>query len=138
MQHKALLASPHRDWSTRSSASSVRTQNSRGGKSSSFKRHCGTAGAHPFNVLFCDNCRNFFARSDSLDRHREKPPAEVHAFTPERRKEANEKRGETPKSHDEFMERLKGFVATGEDIGTPFCEIIKEMYHVSRFLEEAH
>ena len=32
----------------------------------------------------------------------------------------------------EFMERLKRFVVTGEDIGTPFCEIIKEMYPDSK------
>ena len=29
------------------------------------------------------------------------------------------------------MERLRRFVTTGEIIGTPFCQIIKEMYQDS-------
>ena len=131
--HKALLASTPQDWSD-GGINQIKCKlcpdtELKGWEE--FKRHCGTAEAHPLNIMFCDNCGDFFARSDSLERHRAKPPAECRRFTPERRKEADKKHEETQKVHDEFMESLKRFVVTGEDIGMPFCEIIKEMYPVS-------
>jgi hypothetical protein len=128
--HKALLAYTPQDWSA-GGVDQIKCKlcpdtELKGWEE--FKRHCCAAEAHPFKILFCDKCGDFFARSDSLERHCGNPPPECRRFTPERCKEADKKREETQKSHDEFMERLKRFMETGENIGTPFCEIIKEMY----------
>ena len=42
-----------------------------------YKRHCDMKEKHPLTIYFCDDCEDFFARSDSLDRHRKHPPREV-------------------------------------------------------------
>ncbi|KAI0289347.1 hypothetical protein BC826DRAFT_1032169 [Russula brevipes] len=59
--------------------------------------------AHPFELLFCDHCGDFFARQDALDRHRRNP-------------------------HGMFMERLEHCLKTNEDIGVPFSQIIKAIF----------
>jgi hypothetical protein len=47
-----------------------------------FKRHSETAEVHPLKIYFCDDCGDFFARSDSLKRHREHLPAEGLSIPP--------------------------------------------------------
>ena len=90
-----------------------------------FKRHCRTAEAHPLEISFCEHCGDFFARSDSLRRHLKQPPAECLEVTPEK---AEEKRRETEREHGDFIGRVERSLTTGEDIGAPFAQIIKQMY----------
>lgn len=90
-----------------------------------FKRHCETTEAHPLKITFCDYCGDFFARGDSLNRHRKKPPVECLVITKDI---AEGKRRETERVHKDFMERLVRSLVTGEEIGMPFTQIIKNMY----------
>ena len=90
-----------------------------------FKRHCDQSEAHPSKLLFCEFCGDFFARSDSLKRHRESRPAECLSVSPE---EALAKRRATERAHREFEERLERCLKTGEDIGDPFSQIIMDMF----------
>jgi len=90
-----------------------------------FKRHCKTMEAHPLEIDFCDRCGDFFARSDSLKRHHNQPPTECRKVTPVK---AAEKRRVTEKEHKDFIRRLEHSLMTGEDIGRPFSQIIKEKY----------
>ncbi|KAF8476297.1 hypothetical protein DFH94DRAFT_846372 [Russula ochroleuca] len=91
-----------------------------------FKWHCNTKEGHPLKISFCEKCGDFFARSDSLESHRGKPPTECCSVT---REEAFEKRRETQRTHDEFLARLEGLLRTGEgDIVMPFSQTIKEKY----------
>jgi hypothetical protein len=57
-----------------------------------FKHHRDTTEAHPLRISFCDLCGDFFARTDSLERHKNNPPQECHRVTPEK---ADAKRRET-------------------------------------------
>jgi hypothetical protein len=109
----------------RSNAGSILTPTSRRRRTSSAIATPWRGTGHPLKISFCDNCGDYFARTDSLERHRKKPPLACRSATSE---EAKEKLRETQKIHDEFMERLKGFLRTGEDIGMPFSRIIKEKY----------
>ena len=90
-----------------------------------FKRHCRTTKAHPLEIHFCDRCGDFFARRDSLKRHRDQPPPKCHKVTPVR---AAEKRRVTEDAHQDFIRRLEHGLMTGKDIGRPFSQIIKEKY----------
>ena len=90
-----------------------------------FKRHCRTTEAHPLEIHFCDPCGDFFARQDSLKRHLQKPPPECTKVTPVK---AAEKRSVTRQEHRAFIQQLERGLMTGEDIGKPFCQIIKEKY----------
>jgi len=90
-----------------------------------YKRHCDTMEAHPLKLYICNRCGDFFARGDSLQRHKNNSPRECDNATPE---EAEAKRRETQKAHDEFIGRLEGCLKTGEDIGIPFSRIIKKKY----------
>jgi hypothetical protein len=131
--HRALLASTPEDWLA-GGVDQIKCKLCPDAEVKgwgAFKRHCCAAEAHPFEILFCNKCGDFFARTDSLGRHCGNRPPECLRFTPERLEEASKKREETQRSHEEFMERLKRFVTTGDDIGTPFCQIIKEMYPAS-------
>jgi hypothetical protein len=87
-------------------------------------RHHGGAS---LKISFCDDCGDFFARG-SLERRCRNPPTECFNVTPEK---ADAKRRETEKVHDKFRTRLEGFLRTGEDIGRPFSQIIKEKYPYS-------
>ena len=91
-----------------------------------YRRHCDTKEKHPLTIYFCDNCGDFFARTDSLDRHRKHPPAECISVT---RTKADEKRRETQRMHDEFIARLREFLRTGEEyVEMHFSQAIKEKY----------
>ena len=90
-----------------------------------FKRHCETTEAHPLRISFCDYCGDFFARSDALKRHYNKPPVECLVITKDI---AEVKRRETERVHKEFLERLVRSLVTGEEIGMPFAQVIKNMY----------
>jgi hypothetical protein len=90
-----------------------------------FKRHCNTMEAHPLKILFCRYCGDFFARTDSLERHQRSRPPECFDITPD---EAEAKRRETKRVHEVFKERLERCLKTNEEIGTPFAQIIREMY----------
>ena len=91
-----------------------------------YTRHCDTSEKHPLTIDFCDFCGDFFARTDSLKRHREHPPVECLSVT---RSKADEKRRETQRIHDEFVARLREFLRTGEEYPEmPFSRVIKEKY----------
>jgi hypothetical protein len=90
-----------------------------------FRRHCNFMEAHPLKILFCRHCGDFFARSDSLERHQKNRPPECHDVTPA---EAEVKRMETKRVHEAFKKRLEQCLETDERIGTPFAQIIKAMY----------
>ena len=90
-----------------------------------YKRHCDTNEAHPQKLSFCDTCGDHFARGDSLGRHRQKPPPECKKVKPEM---AAEKRRETQLAHDRFLKTLEECLRTGENIVTPFSQIIKGKY----------
>jgi uncharacterized C2H2 Zn-finger protein len=90
-----------------------------------FKRHCDTAETHPLKIDFCDRCGDFFARKDSLKRHRNKPPVQCRNAKPE---ETKLKRQATEKAHKEFKERLERGRKAGEDVGIHFSKFIKKMF----------
>jgi hypothetical protein len=90
-----------------------------------FKRHCDLMEAHPLKILFCKHCGDFFARSDSLERHHKHRPPECFDVSPT---EAEAKRTETKRVHEAFKEKLEQCLESDKAIGTPFAQIIKAMY----------
>jgi hypothetical protein len=126
-KYRILLAATEVD-RTRGAVGEIKCRlcpNSEFTKWDDFKRHCKTTEAHPLEISFCDHCGDFFARSDSLKRHRNRPPCECLNVTPER---AEEKRRETAREHGEFLRRVGRSLTTGEEIETPFAQIIKRKY----------
>jgi len=127
--HKALLKASSADWT----CGSVRTIKCRlcpsadFGHWEDFKRHCMYMEAHPFELLFCDHCGDFFARKDALDRHRRSRPEACVDFDPKPAM-ALLKRRVTEIVHEMFMERLEHCLKTNEDIGEPFSQIIKAIF----------
>jgi hypothetical protein len=89
-----------------------------------YKRHCDTAEAHPLRISFCERCGDYFARVDSLDRHRKKPPTGCLGTARER---ADAKRRETEKVHQRFIEKLDQCLSSGEEVES-FSLMIKDMY----------
>lgn len=89
-----------------------------------YKRHCDTAEAHPLRISFCERCGDYFARVDSLDRHRKKPPTMCLSTARER---ADAKRRQTEKVHQRFIEKLDQCLSSGEEVET-FSLMIKDMY----------
>jgi hypothetical protein len=125
--HKALLVATQADWD-RGAIQDIKCRlcpDTRLKTWEDFKRHCDTMEAHPLKIAFCNFCGDFFARVDSLERHCKNRPPECRDATPEK---ASAKRVETQKAHVEFTERLEVFLRTGEGIGKPFSQIIKDMY----------
>jgi len=90
-----------------------------------FKRHCDTAETHPLKIAFCERCGDFFARRDSLRRHRNKPPLQCRNAKPEK---TEQKRRATEKAHKELKEKLERGRKTGEDVGIHFAQFIKNMF----------
>ena len=90
-----------------------------------FKRHCDLTEAHPLKIVFCKHCGDFFARMDSLKRHQMSRPPECLSVTPA---EAEAKRWETNKVYEAYKEKLEECLKNGEEIRSPFAQIIKEMF----------
>ena len=90
-----------------------------------FVRHCKTTEAHPLKIVFCNRCGDFFARCDSLRRHAKNPPSECLGVASH---EAEDKRNETRRRHEEFKKNLGHYLETTEGMWTPFSQIIKEKY----------
>ena len=78
---------------------------------------------HPLTITFCSKCGDYFVRTDSLGRHHETAPCACTDTSSER---AREKREWTEREHEAFKVRLRECLRTGEDIGKPFWQIIKE------------
>ncbi|KAI9509100.1 hypothetical protein F5148DRAFT_1148557 [Russula earlei] len=79
------------------------------------------------DISFCDSCGDYFARGDSLVRHRKNPPPECLNVSPD---VAENKRTATRKAHEDFSEDLDGFLnSDGEVRGLRFfSERMKEIY----------
>ena len=125
--YRILLAATRADW-TRGAVDEIKCRlchDSWFTKWEDFKRHCKVTEAHPLEISFCEHCGDFFARTDSLKRHRSRPPYECLNVTSDR---AEEKRRETEREHGEFMGRVERSLTTGEEIGAPFAHIIKQKY----------
>ena len=125
--YKTLLSATETEWEHKA-VSKIRCRlcpNAEFRAWGNFKRHCDMAEAHPLKISFCEYCGDFFARSDSLERHHKSPPDECLDVTPKR---AEVKRRETERVHKEFMETLERSMGTGEEIGMPFAQIIKSMF----------
>jgi len=90
-----------------------------------FTRHAKAAEAHPYRISFCDSCGDHFARGDSLKRHCKNRPIECREVSPEM---AEEKRRETERAHEDFVELEAHCLRTGEQLKTPFAEMIKAKY----------
>ncbi|KAH9958722.1 hypothetical protein BC827DRAFT_547752 [Russula dissimulans] len=127
LRHKALLEATSDDWAR----GTIRVLKCRlcphAGFSNwgLFTRHCDTMEAHPASFSFCDHCGDFFARSDSLERHYKSHPAECRDVSPVM---AEIKRRETTRVHREFEERLHRCLKSDEEVGRPFAQIIRAMY----------
>ena len=67
-----------------------------------FKRYCETMEVHPLTITFCGKCGDYFARTDSLGRHRETAPRACTDTSSER---AREKREWTEREHEAFKVR---------------------------------
>jgi len=90
-----------------------------------FRRHCDQMEAHPRQIEFCESCGDFFARPDSLIRHRKSRPLRclrVDSNT------AEEKRRKTIVAFEDFKASLEHCLETGEDIGMSFGQIIKKEF----------
>ncbi|KAI0293342.1 hypothetical protein B0F90DRAFT_1822119 [Multifurca ochricompacta] len=126
-RYRALLVATEADWDSRTVREFKCRLCPRAGFATweEFKRHCDTMEAHPLRILFCDHCGDFFARSDSLRRHKKNRPAECVKVMPDM---ARVKLAETTRLHDEFKARLESCLRTGEEMGKPFGMIIKERF----------
>jgi hypothetical protein len=125
--HRALLAATKDDWE-RGTIRGIMCRLSLGtgfGTWLHFKRHCDTAEPHPLKIAFCDHCGDFFARSDALRRHRNKPPRECRNT---KREMAEGKKRETKRVHKKYKETLESSMKTGEVVGMHFAQVIKSMY----------
>ena len=70
-----LLAATEADW-TRRAVNEIKCRlcpDSEFSKWDVFKHLCRTTEAHPLEILFCEHCGDFFACSDSLTRHLNRP-----------------------------------------------------------------
>ena len=90
-----------------------------------FVRHCKTTKSHPLKLFFCDNCGDFFARHDSLKRHCKNRPSRCFGVALH---EAEKKRRETERIHEQFKKNLDAYLETNEGAWTTFTQVIKEKY----------
>jgi hypothetical protein len=126
-RHRALLDATPDDWA----CGAIRVLKCRlcpiAGFSSweAFKRHCDKMEVHPREIHFCEFCGDFFARPDSLKRHRNNRPPQCRDADPDT---AKTKRRETIVSHERFEVWLVWCLKTNKEIGMPFAQIIKEKY----------
>jgi hypothetical protein len=126
--YRALLVATQDDWA-RGAVREIKCRlcpKAKFKKWGEYRRHCDCIESHPLSIYFCEDCGDYFARSDSCQRHCKNRPPECLQVSPER---ADAKRRATQRAHDEFIGRLEGYLTTGEeDIGMSFTEIIKDMY----------
>jgi hypothetical protein len=126
--YRGLLVATQADW-TRGAVREIKCRlcpDAEFKKWGEFKRHCECTETHPLTIYFCEYCGDYFARSDSCQRHCENRPPGCLRATPD---EADAKRTATQREHDEFIRRLEGYLTTGEeDIGVSFSKTIKDMY----------
>jgi hypothetical protein len=126
--YRALLVATQADWA-RGAVREIKCRlcpDAKFKKWGGFRRHCECTETHPLTIFFCEHCGDYFARSDSCQRHCKNRPAECLRVTPEK---ADTKRRATQTEHDDFIRRLKGYLVTGEeDIGMSFSKTMKDMY----------
>jgi hypothetical protein len=72
-----------------------------------FKRHRGTAEAHPAKFSYYSHCADFFARGDALKRHCDKRPGECIDVTAH---VADRKRSETDRVPKRSSRRDSSFI----------------------------
>ena len=90
-----------------------------------FKRHCKKTEKHPRKIECCLLCGDYFARSDSFNRHRDHPPPECHKAS---QTEAEEKIKVTEEMHEEFRLQMELALTAGENFGLSFSQIMKERF----------
>jgi hypothetical protein len=93
-----------------------------------FKRHCQFSEAHPLRLCFCSECGDYFARKDSLTRHRGNNTPECQGYQGYTKEEVQAKQAATVQVHKEFEELLQRYIETNEDIGDLFSQRIKAMF----------
>jgi hypothetical protein len=124
-EYQALLAATQADWA-RGAVEEINCRLCPKAKFNNwgqFKRHCDCTESHPLRISFCEYCGDYFARSDSCQRHRENRPAECHRMSSER---AAAKRKETVEAHKAFLKMLKAKAFAGEEvIGISFSKTMK-------------
>jgi hypothetical protein len=132
LKHRALLAASQDDGTVNVQIKCRLCPDTKLKTWEDIKRRCNTSEAHPLEITFCDQCGDDFTRTDWLKHHRQNPsPAYVTTSSGR----AAEKREKTERAHEDFKERLKECLRTGEDIGKPFSQRIKDMF--PEFLEAA-
>ena len=126
--YKALLVATQADWA-RGEVREIKCRlcpDTNFKKWGEFKRHCDFMETHPLTIYFCEQCGDYFARSDACQRHCKNRPPECLRATPEK---AAVKRRTTQREHDKFIRRLEGYLATGEEgIRMSFSKTMKDMY----------
>ncbi|KAI0284877.1 hypothetical protein BC826DRAFT_1053745 [Russula brevipes] len=80
-----------------------------------FKRHCDKMETHPREIEFCETCGDFFARPDSLRRHRKSRPLRCTRVD---ENTAKEKRRKTIDAYETFKARLEQCLETGGTSGS--------------------
>ena len=80
---------------------------------------------HPVKIMFCEHCGDFFMWMDSLKQHQTSHPPKCLSMTPT---EAEAKQCEMNKVYEAYKEKLEEYLKNDEEIGTPFTQIIKEMF----------
>jgi hypothetical protein len=86
-----------------------------------FERHCDTSENHPLAVFFCDRCRVYFGRNDSLRRHIQTSTKACRETTED---QAALRRRVTEQLFKDFNVKLERCLRTGEDVGEGFAEIV--------------
>ena len=126
--YKPLLMATQADWE-RGAVRGIRCRLCRQAKFhkwADYKRHCDCTETHPLSIHFCNDCGEYFARSDSCQRRYENRPGKCIEATPE---EAEAKRSTTQREHDAFRRRVREFLTTREeDIGMSFSNTMKDLY----------
>jgi hypothetical protein len=126
-RHRGLLQATSEDWE-RGTIDVLKCRlcpSAAFGNWEDFKRHCDFSEAHPVKIMFCEHCGDFFARMDSLKRHQASRPPECLSVNPT---EAEAKQRETNKVYEAYKEKLEEYLKNDEEVGTPFAQIIKEMF----------
>ena len=93
-----------------------------------FQRHCKTCKKHPFELHFCCSCGDYFARSDSRDRHEK----EQDSNTSHLNHDAMEKKEKVERLFKAFDTRLTHCLKNGEKIQPMFSDAINKMTNTSK------